>query len=197
MRKKLHIALCTPPPLTLPPFSLPVSLPSLSPPLPRCLNYSVLNYRVWQTGAQDMRNKVLQHVCQSPLSLSPLLILLLPSLFLLSHLPPKPLSPSSSLPQLHSSSVLLTSSSLTPPPPSVPRTRPVVKMTLMHTTLTQVLAVLTCGSWNVWPCLPYLIGQSEDIVFRQKLFLTADEELENVHQHYRGRLTVHHCWQQA
>ena len=59
------------------------------------------------------------------------------------------LSPSSSLPQLHSSSVLFSSNPLTPPapPPSVPRTRPVVKMTLVHTTLTQVLTVVAgmCG----------------------------------------------------
>ena len=51
---------------------------------------------------------------------------------------------------------------------------------------TQVLALFTCD--KVWFRLPYLIGYSEDIVFWQKLLLTGDEKLENIHQHYRERL---------
>lgn len=137
------------------PSHLPTKPLSPSSSLPQLLSTQLQSVANWSSRHEEQ--SFIARMLVSPFPLSPPHTP--PSLTLPSFPSPSQASPSCSLPQLHSSSVLLASSPLTPPPPpSVPRTRPVVKMTLMHTTLTQVLAVLTCGSWNVWSCLTYLIG---------------------------------------
>ena len=127
------------------PSHLPTKPLSPSSSLPQLLSTQLQSVANWSSRHEEQSFIARMLVSPFPLSRphTP------PSLTLPSFPSPSQASPSSSLPQLHSSSVLFTSSSLTPPS-SVPRTRPVVKMTLMHTTLTQVLAVFTCGSWNVW-----------------------------------------------
>ena len=111
-----------------------------------------------------------------------------PSLFLPSRLPPTPPPPASLSLSLFSITRQLCSLVLHLTTSSPLSNKNYQDDAQAHNTYTQVLAVFTCD--KVWFRLPYLIGYSEDIVFWQKLLLTGDEKLENIHQHYRERLSI-------